>query len=71
MRNADLDQAEVLARRERESGIRAASAAISGGGFTHCIDCGIPIDPARRHALPSVKRCFDCQQTYELDQVMM
>lgn len=70
MRNVDFDRADMLAARERESGIRAANAAVSGGGFSHCIDCGLPIDPARRRALSSVKRCFECQQTYELDQVM-
>ena len=66
--NAAFDRADELAERERESGIEAASKALSGDGFTHCIECGRPIDPRRRAALPSAKRCTDCQTVYELEQ---
>lgn len=69
--NAAFDQAEQLAEAEREAGIVSARAALSGGGFTHCVNCGVAIPLSRRKALPSAKRCFECQQAYELDQVMM
>jgi phage/conjugal plasmid C-4 type zinc finger TraR family protein len=69
--NAAYDQADELAEKERQCGIEAASKELSGSGFTHCIDCGAEIDRRRRAALPSAKRCFPCQQAYELDQVMM
>lgn len=66
--NAALDLASERADQERENGIRAASAAIAGSGFTHCVDCGGAIDEARRAALPSAKRCFGCQSIYEMEQ---
>lgn len=69
--NAALDRAEELAEGERQTGINAASRAISEVGFVDCIDCGREIHPKRRAALPSAKRCVDCQTAYELEQVTM
>ncbi len=69
--NRALDLANSLAERERDAGIEAASKALQCNGITHCIDCQKPIPPRRREAIPSAKRCFLCQQTYELDQVVM
>lgn len=68
--NAALDRAEELAGKERQSGIRAAALALAGDGFSHCIDCGDEIDPKRRAALPSAKRCTPCQTAYELEQAV-
>ena len=33
----------------------------AGEGATHCEDCGEPIPPARRRALPGVRTCVPCQ----------
>lgn len=66
--NAAYDRADELAEGERESGINAASRALCGHGFTHCIECGEPIDGRRREALPSAKRCVECQTAIELEQ---
>ena len=32
-----------------------------GEGLTHCAECEEPIPEARRHAIPGVKLCIDCQ----------
>jgi len=37
-----------------------------GESLTHCAECEEPIPEARRHAIPGVKLCIDCQQ--ERDQ---
>lgn len=66
--NAAYELADQRADEERQSGIRAATVALGGGGHTHCIECGKPIDGRRRAALPSAKRCFECQSAYELEQ---
>lgn len=66
--NAAYDRADELAEKERQIGIEAASKALSGVGFLDCIDCGEEIEPKRRAALPSAKRCTSCQTTYELEQ---
>ena len=68
--NFHRERAEELTEEEREAAIKAASKALQGGGFHDCIDCGIPIPRIRKAALPSAKRCFECQQTYEMQQVM-
>jgi phage/conjugal plasmid C-4 type zinc finger TraR family protein len=69
--NFHRERAEERAEEEREAAVKAASKALQGGGFHDCIECGFPIPAGRRRALPSAKRCFDCQQTYEMQQVMM
>ena len=33
----------------------------AGAGLLHCEVCGEDIPERRRHALPSVKTCIDCQ----------
>ncbi|MDP5348063.1 MAG: DksA/TraR family C4-type zinc finger protein, partial [Paracoccaceae bacterium] len=32
-----------------------------GESLTHCAECEEPIPEARRHAIPGVKLCIDCQ----------
>jgi phage/conjugal plasmid C-4 type zinc finger TraR family protein len=32
-----------------------------GDSNSHCAECGEPIPPARRAAIPGVKLCIDCQ----------
>lgn len=68
--NFHRERAEARAEEEREAGIKAASNALQSSGFHDCFDCGIPIPSRRRSVLPSAKRCFECQQTHEMQQVM-
>ncbi len=65
MGNAAFELAELRAEQERDAGVFRARAAIRGHGEAHCITCGDPIDVARRMALPSAKRCLDCQSRLE------
>lgn len=63
--NAAFDLAEKRAEEEREAGIAAASLALKETGSIYCEDCPAEIEPARRAALPSAKRCVDCQTLFE------
>lgn len=66
--NAALDRADELAEQERQSGINAASKALSGPGLTHCVECGGQIGAARLEAIPSARRCVGCQTAHEDEQ---
>jgi len=63
--NFAYELADLRAEQERETGIRAARAALAKAGSPTCIGCGEEIDPGRRAALPSAKRCLSCQQRLE------
>ncbi|MCK9549614.1 TraR/DksA C4-type zinc finger protein [Aquamicrobium sp.] len=63
--NAAFDLADQRAEQERETGIRAARAALAREGSPICMGCGEEIDPERRAALPSARRCLHCQQRLE------
>ena len=41
---------------------RARSRLPRGESLTHCEDCGEAIPPARRAAIPGVRRCVTCQE---------
>ena len=43
--------------------LKAMRRAPVGESLSDCAECGEPIPPARRVALPGVKLCVDCQQT--------
>ena len=66
--NAAFDQADELAENERQSGIKAASKALSKAGTLDCIVCGEPIGRVRKAVLPSATRCVTCQETYEKER---
>jgi phage/conjugal plasmid C-4 type zinc finger TraR family protein len=66
--DAAFDQAEELAKGERQSGIKTASKALSRRGTAECIGCGNPIGERRRKILPSATRCVECQTAYEKEQ---
>ena len=40
---------------------RAQSRLPQGPGLTHCAECGEPIPPQRREAVPGVRLCLACQ----------
>lgn len=35
------------------------------GTYGRCLECGEPIDHARLRALPTARRCLDCQRLFE------
>jgi phage/conjugal plasmid C-4 type zinc finger TraR family protein len=44
---------------------RARSALPRGASLTNCEDCGAEIPPARREAVPGVRRCVRCQAAHD------
>lgn len=44
---------------------RARSELARGESLTECEECGTPIPPARREAVPGVRRCIECQDAAE------
>lgn len=66
--NKGHDLADLRAEQEREAGITSAQQALMQRGFDVCVSCGDEIEAERRAALPSAKRCIDCQQKIELNQ---
>lgn len=65
----DFDNAARRAEQERAAGIMRAreAAAIAGqaSGVGVCVDCGEPIEPARRAAMPGARRCIGCETFIE------
>lgn len=61
----DIESSERMVDAERDGAIARARAELDGDGEEDCIDCGNPIDVARRLALPSAVRCVECQSAYE------
>lgn len=57
--------ADLRAEQEREAGIQAARKALATQGSRVCVGCGEEIEAERRAALPSAKRCLQCQQRLE------
>ena len=60
-REAEL-RADALADQARRSGLAGKTVADSA---TKCRICQTPIPKARRHALPGVQTCIDCQTDLE------
>lgn len=60
-----MDAAQERVDREREAVVARARCEGLGEGQKACRDCGLPIAPARRRALPSAVRCLDCQELAE------
>jgi phage/conjugal plasmid C-4 type zinc finger TraR family protein len=47
---------------------RARSQLARGPGLSHCEDCDAAIPPARRKAVPGVRRCVACQETHDREE---
>jgi len=60
-----IEAAEAAVAMMRDRAIAKVQASIAGVGAEDCIDCGEEIEPARRAALPSAKRCVSCQGKFE------
>lgn len=63
--NFAYELADLRTEQERETGIRAAQAALAGQGSPICVVCKEEIEAERRQALPSAERCLACQQRLE------
>lgn len=66
----EFDQAQRLEEQDRERALRSLSRRPARTGTDDCIECGNPIDVARKVALPSATRCVDCQGLHELKTKM-
>lgn len=66
--NKAHELADLRAEQERDAGIAAASAALTGDGSDICVRCGEDIEPERLEAMPSARRCVDCQNIIERKQ---
>ena len=63
MSERDFELATMRADQERDAGVEAASAAVSGHGREFC-SCGEVISDYRREKFGAT-RCIECQRTYE------
>jgi phage/conjugal plasmid C-4 type zinc finger TraR family protein len=60
-----VDEASAVIERVRSEGVRRVAAALAVEGEAACIGCGDEIEPDRRAALPSARRCVTCQGRVE------
>lgn len=60
-----VDLASKLIERTRAEGIARVTDALAEPGSAECIGCGEDIEPTRRAALPSARRCITCQSRVE------
>lgn len=60
-----LERAEAFERLEKEGAVARIRNNLIGLGEEFCLGCGERIEEARRIALPSAKRCIDCQTELE------
>jgi phage/conjugal plasmid C-4 type zinc finger TraR family protein len=60
-----IERAEEFERLQREAAVQRIRNNLVGLGETFCLCCGDKIEEARRMALPSAKRCVDCQTSHE------
>lgn len=59
------DQAQRLEEADRFRAIAACRRALRPAAAEDCHDCGEPIAPERRAAMPSATRCVTCQGRWE------
>ncbi|HCQ8805949.1 TPA: TraR/DksA family transcriptional regulator [Escherichia coli] len=61
-----MDLVQQRVEEEHQRHIRAARAKTPGVSRVLCIECEVPIPPARRRAIPGVQLCITCQEIAEL-----
>lgn len=61
-----MDLAQQREQEDRERHINNARARVPGVSRVLCAECGAPIPPARRRAIPGVQCCVTCQEIAEL-----
>jgi phage/conjugal plasmid C-4 type zinc finger TraR family protein len=60
-----LERAEAFERLSNDAAVARIQNSLAGLGEEFCLGCGERIEEARRVALPSAKRCLDCQTLLE------
>lgn len=60
-----LERTEDFQRHQDELAVARIRGALNGHGDPFCEDCGDEIEARRREALPSARRCIDCQALFE------
>lgn len=60
-----VEAGETAIALQNERAIAGIRAGLAGEGSADCIDCGDPIEKERRAAMPSAKRCVECQRASE------
>lgn len=60
-----IERAEEFEQRQRDAAVARIQQGLAGVGEEFCLGCGERIEEARRLALPSAKRCVDCQTKLE------
>lgn len=63
--NRDLEAAEASERQQRVHQLARVREGLESEGEMECVDCGALINSARRMAMPSARRCIDCQRKSE------
>ena len=62
-----IDRASFLEEQHRELALKKhQEQQQQKPGDGYCLDCNLPILPARLKALPNVSRCVDCQHLQEI-----
>ncbi len=60
-----LERAEAFEQLSKDAAVARIRNNLVGLGEEFCLSCGERIEEARRAALPSAKRCIDCQEKLE------
>ena len=61
-----FDRAAALELEQRTAALAAHTARQPAEpGLIQCMDCGDEIPAARRAAMPTARRCIDCQNAHE------
>lgn len=60
-----IEQVEAMVALERDCVVAGIRGQLRIAGSNHCNDCGDEIGKARCAAMPSARRCFDCEQAIE------
>lgn len=60
-----IERAQEFEQRQRDAAVARIQTSLTGLGEEFCLTCGERIEEARRIALPSAKRCIDCQTRLE------
>jgi RNA polymerase-binding transcription factor DksA len=56
-----IERAEAMVSLERDTAIAGIRAQLAEPGSRDCIGCGEEIPSERRAAMPSARRCADCE----------
>ncbi len=64
----EIERAAQYVEAENARMIAEARAALATSGTAECIECGREIEPKRRAAHPSARRCVECQGLIEAEK---